>query len=156
PFPFRQPVYGLPAATAIQAPSRRAATGREQPSSWTALARLCLFQMRNEIAWPMASIQLLGKNAVPRGTAGIRRTRQATHQGSIRQTGQRPRLDRGAAYIAHGYLAEQLTETINVLVQQASNRFWRAVAAGEPRSASDQYNLYVVIGNPARDLRTDT
>ena len=111
--------------------------------------------MRDEIARAVTVIQLLGEDAVPTGAHGIGGAWQAAHQGAIGQPRQGARLHGGGADIGHGYLAEQLAETIDLLVEQAAHCFRRAVAAGKAGAAGDQHHLHHVFGDPVGHLGAD-
>lgn len=103
----------------------------------------------------MTRIELLGKDAVPGGSAGIGRPRHTANQRCIGQTRQGPRLHAGSTDIRNRYLPEQLTKAINLLVQQAENRFRRAVTRGKAGASGDQHNLHPVFGDPVGNLRTN-
>ncbi|MNR33277.1 hypothetical protein D3C85_1509380 [compost metagenome] len=103
----------------------------------------------------MSRIQLFGENAIPAGAHGIGRTWQATDQRTVGQSGQRPRLHGRSTDVGNRNLPEQLTKSIDLLVQQATHRLWRTVAPREPGTTSDQHHLYDLIGNPVGDLRAN-
>src|SRR5690606_8837946 len=61
------------------APAGAAGLPPGESGSSAALAGVRLLQVGNEIAWPMAAVQLLAKDAVPGGAAGVGRAGQAAH-----------------------------------------------------------------------------
>ncbi|MNN52901.1 hypothetical protein D3C81_1676280 [compost metagenome] len=111
--------------------------------------------MRYEIARPVARVELLGEDAFPRGAAGTRGARQAADQRAIGQPGQGPALHRGGADVEDRNRPEQLTETVDLLIQQTGHGLGCAVAAGEPGAARDQHHLDAVVGDPVRHLCAD-
>lgn len=108
--------------------------------------------MHDEVAGPVTHVQLLGENAVPAGTAGIGRARQAAHQSAVGEPGQGAGLHGRSADVGHGDLPEQLAEAIDLLVQQAGDGFRSAVATGEAGAAGDQDHLTLIVGDPLRHL----
>src|SRR3990167_6114604 len=130
---------------------RAASTGIRAPvlpGLSTGFTRFCLLQMRDEIARAVTVIQLLGEDAVPTGAHGIGGAWQAAHQGAVGQPRQGARLYGGGADIGHGYLAEQLAKTIDLLVEQAAHCFRGTVATGEAGAAGNQHHLHHVFSDP--------
>src|SRR3989344_2698733 len=80
------------AASAISSKRCRASsTGIKAPvlpGLSTGFTGFGLLQVRYEVAGAVTVVQLLGEDAVPTGTHGVGRTRQAAHQGAVRQAGQ--------------------------------------------------------------------
>ncbi|MND98672.1 hypothetical protein D3C80_910340 [compost metagenome] len=100
----------------------------------------------------MAGIELLGQDAIPTGAHSIGRAGQAADQGTVGQPGQGTRLNRRSTDVRQGDMAEQLTEAIDLFIQQAGDRLWSTVTTGEAGATGDQHHLHLLIGNPGGDL----
>ena len=102
----------------------------------------------DEIARPMAVIELVAQDAVPGVAAGTSRARQAEHEGAVGNPGRGARLDRRGADRLEADAVEQRGETLHPLVEQRFDRFRRDIAAGEAGSAGGQNDIDRFIGEP--------
>src|SRR3984893_10732486 len=89
----------------------------------------------DEIARPVAVIELVHQNLVPGVLAGAGRARQAEDIGRAGDAGRGARLDGRGADLREAHHQEQRREAVHLLVEQWLDRLRRDVAAGEAGAA---------------------
>ena len=109
----------------------------------------------DEVARPMAIIELVHQNFVPGILAGAGRARQAEDIGPVGDPGGRPRLDRRRADLLETHHEKQRRERVHLFLEQRFDGFRRDVAPGEAGAAGGDDHVDDRIGDPGFDARVD-
>src|SRR5690554_212659 len=107
-------------------PSGCTPSSRAESAASTGLSSAMLASLGDhdigKVAGLVSAIQLFGQDAVPGGAAGAGGAGQAEHHGAVGQPAQAAALHRGAADLLPAQLAEQLAESLDLLVEQHADR----------------------------------
>src|SRR6185312_4686985 len=89
----------------------------------------------DEIAGPVAVVELVHKDLIPAVTAGARRSRQAEDVSGAGNAGGRAGLDRRGADLGVAGYQKQSGEAVHSLFEQRFDRLRRYVATGKSRAS---------------------
>src|SRR5579872_465141 len=109
----------------------------------------------DEIAGPVAVVELVHENFVPGVLAGAGRTRQAENIGRIGDAGGGARLDRRRADLRKTYHQKQRRERVHLFLEQRFDRLRRDIAAGKAGTAGGDDDIDHRIFDPGFDAGAD-
>ena len=109
----------------------------------------------DEVAGPVAVVELVHEDLVPGIAAGAGRARQAEDIGRAGDARGRAGLDRRGADLGVAHHQEQGREAVHALLEQRLDRLRRHVAAGEAGAAGGDDHVDRRVGDPVFHLRAD-
>ena len=109
----------------------------------------------DEIAGPVADIELPFQDAVPAILHRAGRAGQGEQIGAACNPGTGARLHRGGADLGIGNLVEERGEAVDLFFEHAFEGFHRDVAPGQPGAAGRDHHIAARILDPGPELRRD-